>query len=151
MVKVSRTKSNSPEATSSTNALNSEQTSLLNSKEGVTDFDKLVYEACMNVPKGKVATYGYIAKVIKNPKAYRAVGSALRRNPFAPTVPCHRVVASDRRLGGFYGSTDPNGQLLNKKLKMLVEEGVLLENALDNKSNVSKVRIHESSVLTEAK
>eukprot|EP00595_Chromulina_sp_UTEXLB2642_P000606 CAMPEP_0196766838 /NCGR_PEP_ID=MMETSP1095-20130614/31336_1 /TAXON_ID=96789 ORGANISM="Chromulina nebulosa, Strain UTEXLB2642" /NCGR_SAMPLE_ID=MMETSP1095 /ASSEMBLY_ACC=CAM_ASM_000446 /LENGTH=58 /DNA_ID=CAMNT_0042131277 /DNA_START=87 /DNA_END=259 /DNA_ORIENTATION=- len=57
-----------------------------------------------------------MAMAIGNPKAMRAVGNSLRKNPFAPEVPCHRVIASDLSLGGFYGSKDSNGELLKKKL-----------------------------------
>ena len=64
---------------------------------------------------------------LDRPKACRAVGSALKRNPFAPIVPCHRVVASDRSLGGFFGSTDLSGSLLQKKREMLKEETVKFE------------------------
>ena len=90
----------------------------------VTAFRTKVYEACKTIPSGSVATYKTLAEAIGSPKAFRAVGSALRHNPFAPVVPCHRVVASDRTLHGFSGSTDPNGTQLLKKRAMLVEEGV---------------------------
>jgi len=66
----------------------------------VTAFETKVYELCKQIPKGKVSTYGSMAKAL-GCGAPRSVGQALRRNPFAPTVPCHRVVAADRRLGGF--------------------------------------------------
>ena len=56
--------------------------------------------------------------------AARAVGQAMRGNPFAPVVPCHRVVASDRRLGGFGGATDPESKKLQQKVQMLKDEGV---------------------------
>ena len=55
-------------------------------------FENKVYEVASKIPKGKVATYKTIAKLIKKPKSYRAVGNALHNNPFAPKVPCHRVV-----------------------------------------------------------
>lgn len=76
---------------------------------------------------GKVTTYKELAKAIGHPGAFRAVGTALRKNPFAPTVPCHRVVASNLSLGGFQGSKDPNGPNLKRKVRMLKEEGVHID------------------------
>mmetsp|Transcript_16781 Transcript_16781/g.37246 ORF Transcript_16781/g.37246 Transcript_16781/m.37246 type:complete len:88 (+) Transcript_16781:275-538(+) len=74
---------------------------LLTSKSQLSDFDRSVYECCYNVPKGKVTTYKQISLAIGRPGAFRAVGSSLKRNPLAPEVPCHRVVATDRSLGRF--------------------------------------------------
>jgi O-6-methylguanine DNA methyltransferase len=81
-----------------------------------------VKSICVSI--GKVSTYGELAKAIGKPRSSRAVGSALKRNPFAPHVPCHRVVASSREMGGFHGSTDLVGSDLTRKRKMLCEEGV---------------------------
>jgi methylated-DNA-[protein]-cysteine S-methyltransferase len=86
-----------------------------------TTFQKKVYEACSRIPAGKVTTYGRLAKEIGCGSA-RAVGQALRVNPFAPEVPCHRVVKADGSLGGFYGKTE--GPELRRKEKLLREEGV---------------------------
>jgi O-6-methylguanine DNA methyltransferase len=61
-------------------------------------------QMCSAIPKGRVTTYGDMAKALSPPSCARAVGQAMRRNPFAPKVPCHRVVASDLKLGGFKGS-----------------------------------------------
>jgi methylated-DNA-[protein]-cysteine S-methyltransferase len=85
-----------------------------------TPFEEKVYFWCSKVPKGKVTTYGDIAKVMKT-KAFRAVGQALHKNPYAPKVPCHRVIASDGSLGGFAGG-------LPAKIKMLKKEGVVIVN-----------------------
>jgi methylated-DNA-[protein]-cysteine S-methyltransferase len=54
-------------------------------------FNERCYEVLVRVPKGKIITYGEIAKQLKS-KAYRAVGNAMNKNPYAPKVPCHRVV-----------------------------------------------------------
>lgn len=59
-------------------------------------------QVCSAIPKGKVSTYGALSQVLKS--SPRAVGQALRRNPFAPQVPCHRVIASTLELGGFSGT-----------------------------------------------
>lgn len=75
------------------------------------------------IPKGKVATYGQLAKLAGKPKAARTVGVFMKNNPNAPTVPCYRVVASDGKLTGYSGS----GGIKQKK-KMLVNEGVSLKN-----------------------
>ena len=79
-------------------------------------FDERVWQVCKRIPKGKVSTYKEIAKALKT-KAYRAVGNALHKNPYAPIVPCHRVVNSDGRIGGFAGG-------VRKKTSILEKEGV---------------------------
>ena len=91
------------------------------------NFSELVYNACRKIPKGKVTTYGEIAKVIGKPKAFRAVGQALRRNPYAPEVPCHRVIASSGKLHGFSGKMNNP-----KKAELLCKEGVEIKNGKIN-------------------
>ncbi len=81
-------------------------------------FMQRVWAITARIPAGKVATYGQIARVLGG-NASRAVGMALNRNPFAPAVPCHRVVGSDGRLVGFAGG-------VKKKHQLLVGEGVVL-------------------------
>ena len=62
----------------------------------ITEFQDKVYKICSKIPKGKVSTYGEIAKALgKTGPMSRAVGNALNKNPYAPIVPCHRVVKSD--------------------------------------------------------
>jgi O-6-methylguanine DNA methyltransferase len=89
------------------------------------NFEEKVWKLMEEIPKGKVTTYGLIAKRL-NTKAYRAVGNACRRNPYAPRVPCHRVVRSNGTIGGFGGKT--SGENIAKKIRMLKEEGVEVEN-----------------------
>ena len=89
----------------------------------MTRFQSDCYEALQKVPKGKVITYAGLARMIGRPKAHRAVGSAMNKNPYAPQVPCHRVVKSNGDLGGF--ATD-----IEVKIKRLQEEGVMVS---DNK------------------
>ncbi|HJX05576.1 MAG TPA: MGMT family protein [Candidatus Nanoarchaeia archaeon] len=86
----------------------------------ITPFQKRVYELTKQVPKGKVTSYSAIAKKLKS--SPRAVGQALRVNPFAPVVPCHRVVKSDGSIGGFGGETC--GKKIEEKIAMLRKEGV---------------------------
>jgi methylated-DNA-[protein]-cysteine S-methyltransferase len=86
-----------------------------------TAFQRAVYAATSSIPRGKVATYGLLARHIGRGSA-RAVGQALRRNPFAPDVPCHRVVAADLSMGGFGGETE--GGKIARKRALLESEGV---------------------------
>jgi len=82
-----------------------------------TPFQRAVWLACMTIPKGQTRSYKWIAERIGRPKAFRAVGTALGKNPFAPAVPCHRVIKSDGTLGGF---SAPGG--LESKTKLLKKE-----------------------------
>ena len=83
-------------------------------------FNQEVWNLCKEVPKGKVTTYKLIATKLKT-KAYRAVGNALNKNPYAPVVPCHRVVKSNGEVGGFAKGT-------NKKIELLKKEGIKIKN-----------------------
>jgi len=66
-------------------------------------FYQRVWKACAEIPKGKIRTYGWIALKIGQPGASRAVGTALAKNPFAPNIPCHRVIRKDGSWGGYSG------------------------------------------------
>ncbi len=74
-------------------------------------FAERVWTLTARVPRGRVVTYADIAQKLGT-RAYRAVGQCLGRNPYAPTVPCHRVVGSDGRLTGFAGGLDAKRRLL---------------------------------------
>lgn len=87
----------------------------------LTDFQRRVYNALLKIPRGRVTTYKILARHIKC-RSCRAVGQALKRNPFAPKVPCHRVIASDLSPGGFYGKE--TGAPVRRKLKLLEAEGL---------------------------
>ena len=87
----------------------------------LTPFQQTVYDACRRIPSGNVTTYASLAKAI-DCGSPRAVGQALKKNPFAPEVPCHRVVKTDRSLGGFTGHTA--GPEVTRKRKLLEAEGV---------------------------
>jgi O-6-methylguanine DNA methyltransferase len=93
-------------------------------KRPPTDFEMLVYQVVRTIPKGKVSTYGAVAKLTGRGTA-RSVGTALANNPFAPEVPCHRVVRADGSLGGFNGETE--GPEMEKKTRLLKSEGVEIE------------------------
>ena len=89
------------------------------------NFDERVWKLMEKIPRGRVTTYGQIARKL-NSKAYRAVGNACRKNPYAPRVPCHRVVRSDGTIGGFGGKT--SGKTVEEKTLLLREENVEVRN-----------------------
>ena len=85
------------------------------------NFTEKVWAACSRIPKGKVSTYGIIARAVGRPGASRAVGNALNRNR-SPDVPCHRVVRSDGSVGGFAHGAERKMSLL-KKEGLTIREG----------------------------
>jgi len=86
-----------------------------------TRFEREVLVATFKIPKGKVSTYKRIAEKIGRPRAYRAAGNALHKNPLAPVVPCHRVVKSDGTFGGEKKGAESRRNALEK-------EGIPIEN-----------------------
>lgn len=87
----------------------------------LTTFEKSVYSAVMSIPLGSTRSYKWVAKKIGSPRAARAVGNALNKNPYAPYVPCHRVVSSDGSLGGYSKGLKMKKQLLNIEHQTLKE------------------------------
>lgn len=85
----------------------------------ITPFQRRVYLALLDVPSGTTITYGELAKRI-GCRSAQAIGQALRRNPFAPDVPCHRVVAADGSLGGYNGERE--GEQIEYKRRLLEVE-----------------------------
>jgi methylated-DNA-[protein]-cysteine S-methyltransferase len=83
-----------------------------------------VYTLLRRVPRGRVTTYKAVADRLHT-KAYHAIGQILKRNPDAPYIPCHRVVASNGMIGGFMGQT--SGKAIQKKRELLEHEGVKLK------------------------
>ena len=77
-----------------------------------TEFRKKVWQALLNVPYGKTASYKDIAVMVESPKAVRAVGGANHNNPFWIVVPCHRIIGSDGSLTGYGGGLDKKKFLL---------------------------------------
>lgn len=110
----------------------------------ITEFQYKVYTKLLAVPKGKVTTYGDLGRAVQC-KCAQAIGGALKRNPFAPDVPCHRVIQKSRsgrdseclkhgkgcpacpkyQLGGFHGSREDAE--LRRKLQLLSDEGVQIQ------------------------
>lgn len=84
-------------------------------------FNARCYELLLKIPKGRVSTYKAIAQAL-NSKAYQAVGNAMNSNPNPISVPCHRVVNSDGRLGGYaFG--------VGRKVELLTEEGIVIQDS----------------------
>lgn len=77
-----------------------------------TNFQIEVWSALLEIPFGKTSNYSEIAKAINNPKALRAVGTAIGRNPVAILIPCHRVLRSDGGIGGYYWGIEKKKILL---------------------------------------
>jgi methylated-DNA-[protein]-cysteine S-methyltransferase len=87
----------------------------------ITIKNKDVYDLLQKIPEGNVTTYGDLARALGNPSASRIIGRILGQNPNPILVPCHRVVMSDGKLGGYrYGS--------NKKKELLEKEGLSFTN-----------------------
>ena len=84
-----------------------------------TKFQKKVWNYIKKIPKGNVKTYKEVAIAIKTPKSARAVANACAKNPYAPKIPCHRVIRSDGDLGGYSGRGG-----VKKKLQLLRAEKV---------------------------
>lgn len=91
----------------------------------ITPFQRRVYQAALEIPPGRVTTYKWLGLSI-GCRSPRAIGQALRRNPLAPDVPCHRIVAGDLSPGGFAGQT--SGAEIARKRRLLREEGVIFKN-----------------------
>ncbi|MEM1295209.1 MAG: MGMT family protein [Verrucomicrobiota bacterium] len=86
-----------------------------------TRFEHRVYQALQEVPEGRVTTYKFLGKAVGCDSS-QAIGQAMKRNPFVPEVPCHRVIKSDLTIGGYAGKSD--GEKRRRKLELLAKEGV---------------------------
>ena len=86
-----------------------------------TSFQLKVWKYLKKIPRGRVKTYTQVAKGIGKPLAVRAVANAIGKNPYAPIIPCHRVIRSDGSLGGYSGK----GGVKTKKM-LLKKEGITL-------------------------
>ncbi|MFC1520841.1 MGMT family protein [Elusimicrobiota bacterium] len=83
---------------------------------GLTDS---AWKLCRKIPKGKVVNYGFLANALGKPGHHRAVARAMAKNPYAPKVPCHRVVCADGALGGYSAKGG-----IPAKRRLLLKEGV---------------------------
>ena len=86
-----------------------------------TKFQLKVWKYLKKIPKGKIKTYKQVAAAINSPKSARAVANACAKNPYAPKIPCHRVIRSDGGLGGYSGRGG-----IKQKLKLLRSEKVAI-------------------------
>ncbi|KAJ5153086.1 Winged helix-turn-helix transcription repressor DNA-binding [Penicillium canariense] len=98
----------------------------------LTPYRRRVYRVLLSVPPGRWTTYSAMATYLGS--SARAVGNAMRTNPFAPEVPCHRVLAADGSLGGYKGEWRVskhlgNGSFRDEKRMRLKEEGVVFDEA----------------------
>ncbi len=79
----------------------------------MTPFAKKVYRVILRIPLGQVRTYKWVARKIGRPKAYRAVGQVLKNNPYPLIIPCHRIIESNGKLGGYAGGKKTKKRLLD--------------------------------------
>jgi len=93
---------------------------VIDALKGRTQFERAVYVATFEIPKGKISTYKRIAEKVGKPKAYRAVANALHRNPLSSVVPCHRVVGADGSFGG-------DKKRAEWRRNMVMKEGIPVE------------------------
>ncbi len=90
----------------------------------MTPFAKRVYKIVLGIPLGEVRTYKWVAKKAGKPRAYRAVGRVLKTNPYPLIVPCHRVVKTDKKSGGYILGVKLKNSILNleKKIKLCLSK-----------------------------
>jgi O-6-methylguanine DNA methyltransferase len=88
----------------------------------LTPYRQRLYTILLSVPEGRYTTYAAMSEYLNS--AARAVGNGMRNNPFAPEVPCHRVLAADGSIGGFKGDWGKDGKHAAKKIELLRSEGV---------------------------
>jgi O-6-methylguanine DNA methyltransferase len=94
----------------------------IQSHPSLTPYRKRLYTILLSVPRGRYTTYAAMSDYLHS--SARAVGNGMRNNPFAPDVPCHRVVAADGKIGGFHGEWGEEGKYAGEKVRMLRGEGV---------------------------
>ncbi|KAK6332087.1 hypothetical protein TWF718_002621 [Orbilia javanica] len=104
-----------------------ENTFVIPGDTDITDYQKKVYALLLQIPPGKISTYAHLSAALSS--SPRAVGNALRRNPYAPDVPCHRVIATTGYIGGFKGDWNdaPSGINIELKMELLEGEGVTFD------------------------
>jgi len=85
------------------------------------NIEQMVYKKLLQVPKGQITTYGELAKAVGLKNGQRAIGRIMNKNPYPAIVPCHRVVNSNRKIGGYVYGVDV-------KTNMLTKEGIEIQN-----------------------
>lgn len=104
-----------------------DQLARISSSKSLTPFRKETLSLLCHIPRGRYSTYQAMSDYItatSHKTCARAVGNAMRNNPFAPEVPCHRILSSDGSIGGFGGHWGEEGKYAGKKRDLLAEEGV---------------------------
>lgn len=114
--------------------MNTKSSTNIHKSREPTEFENRVYAIVSKIPKGQTMTYGEISKILKS--SPRAVGQALKRNPYAPRLPCHRVIKTDGAIGGYSGIVNST-----KKILMLKKEGVQITDHKINKNNKEIIKI----------
>ncbi|MGQ9703360.1 MAG: methylated-DNA--[protein]-cysteine S-methyltransferase [Actinomycetota bacterium] len=109
---------------------------------GLTEFQRRVYRAVLSIPHGSTLSYQKVAEMAGYPRAARAVGNAMRRNPFPVIIPCHRVIRSYGSLGEYSGPT-------GMKERLLRQEGVRIETSRE--SRIARSRDGDKAVDPAAK
>ena len=96
-----------------------------------TDFQRIVWNEIFNIKKGEVLTYKQLANQIGHPKSIRAVASACGKNPYAPKIPCHRVIRTDGSLGGYSakGGIKTKKYLLEKEGHKFINYKIIFKNS----------------------
>ena len=105
------------------------------SKKQITSFQRKVYEIVRKISKGKVLSYSEVARLAGSPRAWRAVGNVLNRvaGKWRPKIPCHRIIKSDGKVGGYRRGT-------KKKIALLKKEGLIIKNRA--RSRRAKVKMN---------
>jgi len=85
-------------------------------RKALTDFEWRVLAATLTIPLGETRSYQWVARRVGRPQAVRAVGQALKKNPYPLIIPCHRVIKADGRIGGYAG------RFSGKKIRLLRQE-----------------------------
>ena len=97
----------------------------ISSHPTLTPYRRRIYRTLLSVPSGRWTTYAALSQHLSS--SARAVGNAMRTNPFAPDVPCHRVLATNRTIGGYKGKWGNGGTYADEKTKLLRGEGVVFD------------------------
>lgn len=91
----------------------------------INNFKEKVYQVVSKIPKGKVMSYKEVAKAAGSPKAYRAVGNIMNRNPDSKKVPCHRVIRSDGKVGGYAKGEKAKIAILKKEEMKIIKNKIV--------------------------
>lgn len=97
---------------------------------GLSSFQLACYSLACRIPHGETRSYSWLAGILKKPGAERAVGQAMKTNPFPLLVPCHRIVKKDGHLGGYMGATSQESWQMDMKKQILARESLYRQPSL---------------------